>query len=787
MDEVETQGCDLAKLDDARARRACRSIGRRFADFLESAARRMAEILVAERRDQSRRPAQPSLDALAKRLASTSAGGMVIAAGSTGSIPATANCCGVIARLPNGMVVLPGLDRELDEESWNDLDPGHPQFGMKQLLEPHRRGAHGCARLERRAPLRRANCCCARLCGRHRPPMRGARSPNVAAATSRAGSTVCRWSKPPIRPRKRGHRARPARGTGDAETDSRARHAGPRAGAARRRRTGALGHRHRRFRRPAARPTRRRARSSACSPKRPIAASRRCRLLALLKHPLARWATRARFRAKARALDMAAARPASRCGARRHRPRHCRRRAGRAARHWFAGLAEVLRPLGRCVAPTRNPHRRCRSRSTSSSRKTFRSRDALWRGEAGENAARSGRGTRRGRRGLAARRSQCLCAAVPRASLPKAGPARFRQASAPCDPWAAGSAAAELRPRRPGRIERRHWPQAAAPIPGSRGRCARRSASNSRNAPSACPRTTSRCWPRHRASCSPARTKAEGAPTVASRWVQRLTQLTNGLGLEGCAGAEDATIVALSRALDDPGRRSASRCPRRRRRSTRGRHGCPSPRSRPGCAIPMRSMPSASCACARSIRSTPRSVRWNAAARCIRRWSVSSTSIPASCRTMRGLRLIAIADEVFAAEAHAEGGAGAVAAALPARCGMVRRRGARAARGHRDPRIPRSGGAVRRSRRRLRARRHRRPHRRAGERRRGDPRLQDRQAADAQADQGVPRAATCCSKRRCWRAAVSRAWRQLATQRTALCPVQRRPRAGRQSETSMSR
>jgi ATP-dependent helicase/nuclease subunit B len=39
-----------------------------------------------------------------------------------------------IARLPNGAVVLPGLDRELDPESWAGLDPGHPQYGLKQLL-----------------------------------------------------------------------------------------------------------------------------------------------------------------------------------------------------------------------------------------------------------------------------------------------------------------------------------------------------------------------------------------------------------------------------------------------------------------------------------------------------------------------------------------------------------------------------------------------------------------------------------------------------------------------------
>ncbi len=59
----------------------------------------------------------------------------VIAAGSTGSIPATADLLSVIARLPGGAVILPGLDRDLDDDSWAVLEPGHPQFGMKQLLE----------------------------------------------------------------------------------------------------------------------------------------------------------------------------------------------------------------------------------------------------------------------------------------------------------------------------------------------------------------------------------------------------------------------------------------------------------------------------------------------------------------------------------------------------------------------------------------------------------------------------------------------------------------------------
>ena len=60
--------------------------------------------------------------------------GPVIAAGSTGSQPATRELLAVIAGLPQGAVVLPGLDRDLDDESWTKLDPTHPQFGLRELL-----------------------------------------------------------------------------------------------------------------------------------------------------------------------------------------------------------------------------------------------------------------------------------------------------------------------------------------------------------------------------------------------------------------------------------------------------------------------------------------------------------------------------------------------------------------------------------------------------------------------------------------------------------------------------
>jgi ATP-dependent helicase/nuclease subunit B len=68
-------------------------------------------------------------------------GGPVIAAGSTGSMPATAELIATIAKLPHGAVVLPGLDTTLDEDSWQLIRmpdapaAGHPQFALAALLE----------------------------------------------------------------------------------------------------------------------------------------------------------------------------------------------------------------------------------------------------------------------------------------------------------------------------------------------------------------------------------------------------------------------------------------------------------------------------------------------------------------------------------------------------------------------------------------------------------------------------------------------------------------------------
>jgi ATP-dependent helicase/nuclease subunit B len=72
----------------------------------------------------------------AERLTKTPPRGPVIVAGVTGSVPATVELMRAVAALPRGAIVLPGLDRHLDAESWAAIaeHPEHPQFGFRKLL-----------------------------------------------------------------------------------------------------------------------------------------------------------------------------------------------------------------------------------------------------------------------------------------------------------------------------------------------------------------------------------------------------------------------------------------------------------------------------------------------------------------------------------------------------------------------------------------------------------------------------------------------------------------------------
>jgi ATP-dependent helicase/nuclease subunit B len=133
LDAIETEDIDLARLPELYSLESARH-REAILEFLAIAREKYPQRLMAEKAigPQARRSAV--LRREARRLDFTRTQRPFIAAGSTGSIPATCELLKAIAGLPNGAVVLPGLDQEMDEASWTALGPTHPQHGLKQLL-----------------------------------------------------------------------------------------------------------------------------------------------------------------------------------------------------------------------------------------------------------------------------------------------------------------------------------------------------------------------------------------------------------------------------------------------------------------------------------------------------------------------------------------------------------------------------------------------------------------------------------------------------------------------------
>lgn len=64
--------------------------------------------------------------------------GVLVAAGSTGTAPATRALMISIAQAPKGAVVLPGVDLDLAEKAWRKVDVQHPQGALRRLLDTAR-------------------------------------------------------------------------------------------------------------------------------------------------------------------------------------------------------------------------------------------------------------------------------------------------------------------------------------------------------------------------------------------------------------------------------------------------------------------------------------------------------------------------------------------------------------------------------------------------------------------------------------------------------------------------
>jgi ATP-dependent helicase/nuclease subunit B len=98
--------------------------------------RRLGRIDLADRRNRL-------LIATERRWAEAPPDGLIVAAGISNAAPAVGRLLRRIARLPQGRVVLAGLDRFMPDEEWDALGGGetsrpietHPQYTLRQLLD----------------------------------------------------------------------------------------------------------------------------------------------------------------------------------------------------------------------------------------------------------------------------------------------------------------------------------------------------------------------------------------------------------------------------------------------------------------------------------------------------------------------------------------------------------------------------------------------------------------------------------------------------------------------------
>jgi len=135
VDQVHTEGLDLAHLPALVKDAEMSKHWEKTVKFLSIVGETWPAVLAEQGLLDPARRRDLVLRARARAWTENPPSGPIIAAGSTGTIPATAELLRVISTLDQGLIILPGLDREAPDDVWENLDPSHPQYGMAQLLE----------------------------------------------------------------------------------------------------------------------------------------------------------------------------------------------------------------------------------------------------------------------------------------------------------------------------------------------------------------------------------------------------------------------------------------------------------------------------------------------------------------------------------------------------------------------------------------------------------------------------------------------------------------------------
>lgn len=150
LDQLLIERIDPARLRDMAALPELSSHWQASLTMLETILGRWPEELARRGRIDMAERRNRLLDRVARRWRTTPPPGPVVAAGIGSATPAVAALLATIARLPQGMVVLQGLDSLSDDAEWDALGPhapaeegdrppppieSHPQYMLKRLLD----------------------------------------------------------------------------------------------------------------------------------------------------------------------------------------------------------------------------------------------------------------------------------------------------------------------------------------------------------------------------------------------------------------------------------------------------------------------------------------------------------------------------------------------------------------------------------------------------------------------------------------------------------------------------
>lgn len=141
IDQLQTEGISFAQIEAATQADVSQWWHVTLA-FLQIVKQSWPDYLAERHRLDPAEHRNRMLRAETARLKAAPPDGPVLVAGSTGTIPATAELIAAVAQLPQGAVVLPGYDTRMDDETRALLEApgdaaaiiGHPQFGMHKLV-----------------------------------------------------------------------------------------------------------------------------------------------------------------------------------------------------------------------------------------------------------------------------------------------------------------------------------------------------------------------------------------------------------------------------------------------------------------------------------------------------------------------------------------------------------------------------------------------------------------------------------------------------------------------------